>query len=179
MRLWTLAILALAALGFVASAPQPEGFDLGNVLDDLRAPVAATEFIAVDVYVDAGADELAAWQVEYSGVSARGDVKLVGVEGGESPAFSPAPHYDPAALAGGRVIIAAYSTGAGLPRGETRIARLHLAAPAGAEIAHTVNLIAAGNRVGHRLKASVRLVRLETQNDHGRHDASREQGQEP
>ncbi|MEZ6243445.1 MAG: hypothetical protein R3B57_10425 [Phycisphaerales bacterium] len=177
MRAWTLAILLLAALALGGSGPQPTGFKLSGY--DLHAEAPPTEFFALDVYVDAGDDELAAWQVEYSGASMVGNVKLVGVEGGESPAFSPAPHYDPAALAGGRVIIAAYSTDADLPRGETRVARLHLAAPQDAEITHTVNLIAAGNRAGDRLAARVRVARLQSQNDPGHADAPREQGQEP
>ena len=62
-----------------------------------QEPAAAGRFQPIDVYVDAGRAALAAWQVELSYDPGR--AKLVGIEGGEHPAFSAAPHYDPAALA--------------------------------------------------------------------------------
>jgi hypothetical protein len=58
-----------------------------------------------------------------------GKVTLVGIEGGEHAVFAKPAYYDPAALApdgGGRVILAAYSTGKDLPTGRTRVARLHV-----------------------------------------------------
>ena len=81
-------------------------------------------FLAVDVFVDSGAAPLAAWQVELVDVS--GHARVVGVEGGEHPAFLEAPYYDPAALQSGRIIVAALHVGADLPVGRTRVARVHL-----------------------------------------------------
>jgi hypothetical protein len=54
------------------------------------------------------------------------DVKIVGVEGGDHTAFREPPYYDPAALSHNRIIIAAFNTGRDLPKGKTRVARLHL-----------------------------------------------------
>ena len=72
------------------------------VLGLLAARVAAAEpestparFTTVDIIVDAGAESLAAYQIE---ITARGDAKIVGVEGGDHAAFKAPPHYDPAAL---------------------------------------------------------------------------------
>ena len=82
------------------------------------APAArVVRFAYVDVYLDAGAKPLAAYQVELTPTA--GDVVLTGLEGGEHAAFRDAPYYDPAALhaAKGRVIVAAFNTGADLPRG--------------------------------------------------------------
>lgn len=79
-------------------------------------------FLAIDIFVDAGATPLAAYQFELK-VTA-GDVTLVGVEGGEHRAFKSPPYYDPKALLQQRIIVAAFDTGSDLPRGRTRVARL-------------------------------------------------------
>ncbi len=81
----------------------------------------------VDAFVDSGDRPLAAYQFEFTAV--RGEI--VGLEGGES-VFTDAPYYDPAALhptaasPDDRIIVAAFSTAVDLPRGVTRVARLHL-----------------------------------------------------
>jgi hypothetical protein len=85
-------------------------------------------FVPVDVYVDAGGSELGAYQVEVTAKNAM----VVGLEGGESKAFSEAPFYDPAAMMGNRVVVAAFSTDEGLPKGVTRVARLHMMLNGGA-----------------------------------------------
>ena len=94
----------------------------------LAAPLAAQQedvrFEAVDVYVDAGEVPLAAYQFELA--VEIGEATLAGVEGGEPPAFASPPYYDPAALHQQRVIIAAFQTRGDLPRGRTRVARLHM-----------------------------------------------------
>ena len=88
-------------------------------------PVRAQErFLAVDLWLDSGSQELAAWQVELVDPSDRAQV--VGVEGGEPAAFQEAPYYDPAALRSGRIVLAAFHVGADLPRGRVRVARVHL-----------------------------------------------------
>src|SRR5690348_13106857 len=76
-------------------------------------------FRPVHVYVDAGGTPLAAYQIE---IVVDGNAQIVGVEGGEHPAFALSPHYDPAALASGRIIIAAFNTGPDLPSQRTRVA---------------------------------------------------------
>jgi len=81
-------------------------------------------FAPVHVYLDSGRKPLAAYQFELRATT--GTIKIVGVEGGEHPAFKEAPYYDPAALAKDRIIIAAFNTGRDLPKGRTRIATIHL-----------------------------------------------------
>jgi hypothetical protein len=78
--------------------------------------------VPVDVLVDSGSKRLGAYQVE---VETKGAM-IVGLEGGESKAFAAAPYYDPAALQGHKIVVAAFSTDAELPTGLTRVARLHL-----------------------------------------------------
>jgi hypothetical protein len=81
-------------------------------------------FAPLHIYIDSGNKSLAAYQFELK--AAAGQVKIVGVEGGQHEAFKEAPYYDPAALAGDRIIIAAFNTGSELPKGRTRIATVHL-----------------------------------------------------
>jgi hypothetical protein len=81
-------------------------------------------FTFVDVFVDPHGTPLAAYQLEFLADPAR--VTLVGIEGGSHTAFKDPPYYDPAALSGNRVILAALNTGADVPRDKTRVARLHL-----------------------------------------------------
>ena len=83
----------------------------------------ATRFTYVDVYIDSKDKPLAAWQLEFS---AGASVAIVGIEGGEHPAFKEPPYYDPAAMSHERVILAAFSTARDLPTGRTRVARIHL-----------------------------------------------------
>ena len=81
-----------------------------------------TRLVAVDVYVDSGELALAAYQFELRCDSA----EIVGIEGGEPAHFREPPRYDPAALQGGRVVLAAFTTEPDPPRGRVRVARVHL-----------------------------------------------------
>ncbi|MFG0307454.1 MAG: hypothetical protein ACF8Q5_14710 [Phycisphaerales bacterium JB040] len=121
----------------------------------------------MDIYLtptpraDGTSPELGAWQVEYIGSSDAGEVLLVGVEGGEHDAYAEPAFYDPEALAGGRVILAAYAVDGELPSGRTRIARLHVQSPAGG-FESAVTLIAAGDAGGQRIEAAVEAEPVET-----------------
>jgi hypothetical protein len=90
------------------------------------ANVDAPRFVVVDVQVDSGAEPLAAYQLEF--FSTNGAVKIVGIEGGEHPAFMQPPYYDPVAMQQDRVVLGAFSTAPGgqLPSGLVRVASIHL-----------------------------------------------------
>ena len=120
---------------------------------------AGVRFEAVDVFIDSGRQPLAAWQFE---LTARGaDAKIVGLEGGEHPAFQDPPYYDPAALKeGNRIIIAAFNTGKDLPAGRTRVARVHLRV-VGGEPDYIVELQAAGSADGKRIEAEATTAKGE------------------
>ncbi len=85
------------------------------------APRSASPFRYVDVFIDTHGQPLAAYQFE---LRAPKGVQLVGIEGGEHQAFATPPYYDPKALLDDRIVIAAFDTGAELPAGKTRVARL-------------------------------------------------------
>lgn len=113
----------------------------------------AARFRPVDVYVDAGDRPLAAYQIE---ITAADCAEVVGVEGGDHAAFRAAPYYDPAALSGGRIVIGAFSTAADLPRGKTRVAKLHMRETR-SPCSYAARLVAAASDDGARAPAKVLL----------------------
>ena len=122
----------------------------------LFAQETATEegrirFCAVDIYVDSKASPLAAYQLEFTVTN--GIAKIVGIEGGEHPAFREPPFYDPKAMQHERVILAAFNTGNELPSGKTRVATIHLQVSGSAALQCELKLQAAGNSAGARIAA--------------------------
>lgn len=115
----------------------------------------AFRFTMRDVVVDTGDRELGAYQIEVVGNASRSHV--IGVEGGDPRAFRKAPYHDPAALQGGRIILAALSTDEDLPKGRFRVARIHLTEEPGAEIEYRSRLMAAATKEGSRIEVKVEL----------------------
>ena len=118
-------------------------------------------FAPVYVYVDSGDKPLAAYQFELR--ARTGQIKIVGVEGGEHPAFREAPYYDPAALMNDRIIIAAFNTGSDLPHGRTRIATIHLQILGDAEPQYELKLMAVADDNSQEIPAELNLKAGETQ----------------
>ncbi|MEE8468786.1 MAG: hypothetical protein V3T22_10035 [Planctomycetota bacterium] len=98
---------------------------------DFGAPAQEPRFTHVDLYVDSGDAPLHAWQVRLSDPSGR--AKVVGVEGGQDPAWQHPPYHDPQALQRGEIVLAAYSLEGG-PSGRQRVARVHLAIDGAADV---------------------------------------------
>ena len=119
---------------------------------------AALHFGYVDLFIDSGQQPLAAWELEFR--TTAGQVKFVGVEGGDYAGFQSPPYYDPAALHDAtvqqqqRIIVGAFSTASDLPAGKTRVARLHLCIEGDVRPAYAVKLIAAGAKDGSRITAT-------------------------
>ena len=112
------------------------------------APKQETRFVAVDVYADTGGRPLVAWQIELEC-----NAKIVGVEGsGEKP-----PYYDPAALQGGRIILASFTTEPRPPAGRVLVARIHLQETGKTDYA--VKVMAAAAPGGERIEPKIDLVR--------------------
>ena len=111
---------------------------------------ANVRFIAVDIFVNSSNQSLAAYQLEFAATN--GVAKIVGIEGGEHPAFREAPHYEPKAMQSDRVIIAAYSTDNQLPVGKTRVATIHLQVT-GDSPQFGIHLETAGNSAGNKIEA--------------------------
>ncbi|MEW6249271.1 MAG: hypothetical protein AB1716_01375 [Planctomycetota bacterium] len=130
-----------------------------NSCGGLGRPVIAAElaqFTWVDIYIDAGATPLAVYQLELG--AAAGQFEIVGVEGGEHPAFVEPPYYDPAALSQARVILAAFSLAEELPAGPTRVARVHVMIPVGSTPQFTISSLITADADGTPMVAAARVV---------------------
>lgn len=117
--------------------------------------VSQARFAFVDIFVDAGHQPLAAYQVELK--VREGDARIVGIEGGDHSAFRNPPYYDPKALMQERVILAAFNTGGDLPMGRTRVARVHLRIAGDAEPVYAVELRTAASAAGAEISAVVSI----------------------
>jgi len=124
-----------------------------------KTPQGTAHLALLDVFVDSGAQRLAAYQFELA--TEKGDVKILRIEGGEHPAFREPPYYDPAAIKTNRVAVAAFSTSKDLPKGKTRVARIRVQVAGSIEPEYVIRLEAAGTSDGHRIKASVSLAKGE------------------
>lgn len=113
----------------------------------------SVRFAPVHIFVDAGEKDLAAFQFELK--TAVGQIKIVGVEGGEHAAFEEPPYYDTAALANDRIIIAAFNTGDDLPTGRSRIATIHVQIIGDAEPEYELELTVAADTNGDRIPAEI------------------------
>ena len=121
-----------------------------------------SRFAAIDIRIDPRGRPLAAYQFELKDESEA--ATIVGVEGGEHAAFAAPPHYDPAALAGGRIIVAAYNTGDVLPALPTRVARIHVRIAEGRSPAFKIALQAAGTTDGTSIEADIAIVESDMAN---------------
>jgi hypothetical protein len=119
----------------------------------------SVRFAPLHIYLDSGTKLLAAYQFELK--TTAGKIKIVGVEGGEHPAFKEAPYYDPAALSKDRIIIAAFNTGSDLPKGRTRIATVHLQIMGDVEPEYEIKLVVAGDEKGEEIPAEITFERGE------------------
>jgi len=110
-------------------------------------------FVSMPVYIDSGARTLAAYQFELK--TKAGQVKIVGLENGEHPAFSEPPYYDTAALAKDRIIVAAFNTGNNLPTGKTRVVTIQLQVIGDVEPQYEISLIVAADSDGNEIPAEI------------------------
>ena len=136
----------------------------GSRISAQPADEAAVQFRAVDIYVDSKEQPLAAYQLEFSVTNAPSTAKIVGIEGGDSPAFSEPPFYDPQAMQHERVIIAAFSTNAVsiLPKGKTRVATIHLQTARAVEPKFALKLETAADSDGNRIPAEAGIEERKT-----------------
>lgn len=153
-------LLIAALMGVLASAQEATQDQTGApaVLDAATQP--AVRFAWVDVFIDSADQPLAAYQFELT--AATGAFQIVGVEGGEHPAFAEPPYYDPAALQNDRIIIAAFNTGDDLPTGKSRVARIHVQIAGVEAPEYVVSLTVAAGPDGQEVPAVATFAEGET-----------------
>jgi len=125
--------------------------------------VRAGEFAVFDVFVDSGAEPLAAYQLKISDEKAA--VKILSVEGGEHASFAKPPKFDEKAIQRDVIKLAAFSleTREKLPSGRVRVASLHV--EAGPEMTPDWKAVveAAGGPGGRKISATVLISKRENQ----------------
>jgi hypothetical protein len=125
-----------------------------------EVPATQPRFAYVDIFIDSHDKALGAYQFELKATT--GHVTVVGIEGAATGPFAKKPpYYDPAAMGQDRVIIAAFSTDAGLPVGRTRIARVHVmieGLPEDSKPKYDVNLTVAADNEGKSIAGSTATV---------------------
>jgi hypothetical protein len=115
----------------------------------------SSHFAWVDAWIDPHGRPLGAYQFELK--SAGAQVTLVGVEGGDHPAFAQPPYYDPKANLQKRIIIAAYDTAGELPRSRTRVARIMVRISGNGEPNFSATLDVAASNEAKPIDAAVSL----------------------
>lgn len=134
------ALALLLVLGASASAA-------GETADRPRV------FSVLRLEIDPSGAELSGWQLRAD--FGKSDARIVGIEGGASPAFTAPPYYDPRALNGGEIVLAALARGQELPTGRTTVAVLHVEHdPSGLPPLEVSELIAVGAD-GDEIEAAV------------------------
>ena len=121
-----------------------------------------SRFSAVDIYLDAKGTPLAAYQLEFRATNAA--ARIVGIEGGEHPAFAGPPFYDPEAMHHERVILAAFSAipTDKLPAGKTRVATIHLQNIGNQKPALELKLQTAADSAGTKISAAASFEERKT-----------------
>jgi len=129
---------------------------LGTLLAQPAVTDQTVRFQAVDIFIHSKEAPLAAYQLEF--LVKTGDAKVVGVEGGEHPAFKDAPFYDPKGIQHERVIIAAFNTSSEdkLPKGKTRVATIHLHVTGEQNPDYAVKLETAATLGGRKITAEIK-----------------------
>ena len=115
---------------------------------------ASTRFAFVDVHIDPQGKPLAAWQFQFN--ARAGDVTIASLEGGEHAPYREPAYYDPQALQQQRIIAAAFNTAApdDLPKGKTRVARIHLLIVGDVEPRYELTLTTAATADGTQIAAA-------------------------
>jgi hypothetical protein len=121
--------------------------------ENIQSKSLKVHFTPIDIYIDSGSEPLAAYQFEL--ITRTGQVKIVGVEGGENKAFASPPYYDPAALQHDRIIIAAFNTSKDLPKGKTRVATLHMQIVGDTQPQYEIKLTVAADANGKEIPAKI------------------------
>ena len=129
---------------------------------DLTNNKSTVRFRTVDISLDSKVKPLAAYQIEFSATA--GEVKIVGIEGGEHAAFTQPPFHDPKAMQHDHAIIAAFSTDAAdkLPKGKTRVATIHVQIKGAVEPKFEIKLQAAADAGGNKIAAEASVEERKT-----------------
>lgn len=143
-----LLMLLAAAMGLIPHATSQRAATGDEVSQ------AGPRFEAIDLFITP-AGPLAAYQFEFR--ARAGQVKIVGIEGGDHAAYSQPPYYDAAAMQQDRVIIGALSTrpAGELPAARFRVARVHVMVEPGVNPEYMARLQTAAGPDARKIEANL------------------------
>ena len=129
---------------------------LGGGIVNYFAWANSWTFQGFDLWIDSGNRRLVAYQVEIN--YDRRLAKIVGLEGGSCAAYRQPPYYDSQGFAGGRIIVAAFTTAHAIaPQGRIRVARIHIATNTSKPLRIIPRLMTAASPGGKRIDVIVQL----------------------
>jgi hypothetical protein len=141
--------VCLGSFAAQSHAQEKEGSEGLMAADEQR-------FMPVDIYIDPHGEPLAAYQLEL--FDENESIRIVGVEGGESPAFAAPPYYDPKAIAHHKIILAAFSTAKVLPTTKSRVTTVHVIQEGRPDPDLHVSLTAAATPTRERIDATATFL---------------------
>ncbi|MBI2569207.1 MAG: hypothetical protein HYV63_19480 [Candidatus Schekmanbacteria bacterium] len=153
-RRYVLAILAAAAV------VEP-GCDSGTRPEQVAS--GPLRFGAMDVIVDTGAAPLGAYQLTVA--SETDGVAIVGIEGGDAPAFPEPPYFDPQAIGRNRVILAAFDSSGAPAHGRVRVASVHYSERSDSPAQFQAALQVAADTTGTPIPATISIERVNAHED--------------
>ena len=128
-----------------------------SLFSDEAQPIVDDEvrFVVVDVWMDSGKKDCAAWQCEVLYDKAR--ISILSLEGGKD-FFKEPPFYDKRGLKAGHIYLAAFTTEKKeVPEGKVLIGRLHLQVLGDAAPTLDIKLIDASSFAGEEIKPSFEI----------------------
>jgi hypothetical protein len=123
-----------------------------------KQKIERASFRVIDIFVDPKGKSLGAYQLHWKVTTQ--NARIVGIEGGDHPAFRNPPQYDPRSIQGERVVVAAFNTGAekSLPKGRIRIGSIHIEAAAAAICRFEIENLEAADAQGGRISVTAQSV---------------------
>ncbi len=151
-------LIFLLPLLLLFTAAAPQSTDSSQSTESPQKADGNIRFEAIDVYIDSGTQALSAYQLTLTAKG--GQMKVVGVENGEHPAFAKAPYFDRKAVQQGKadkIIVAAFHTGAAkdLPKGRTRVTTIHVQTNGAQDLTYEVKLKVAATVNEKKIEAKI------------------------
>lgn len=149
----------------VAPLNAPKAAQADDAADANNDAAALPSFEVVHLYIDSGRHPLAAYQLDLSIL--QGNVRFVGIEGGDHEAFRDPPYYDPRAMTNERAILAAFNTAPAekLPKGRVRIATVSVMVTGKQRPRFEANLLVAAGPEGGRIDCDLAMEHVPPAND--------------
>jgi len=123
-----------------------------------KQKIEGASFRVIDIFLDPKGKSLGAYQLHWKITTP--NARIVGIEGGDHPAFRNPPQYDPRVIQGERVVVAAFNAAAekSLPKTKIRIGSIHIEATPAATCRFEIENLEAADAQGSRISVNAQSV---------------------